>query len=57
MAAGLSNFAFLTADFPEIAASARSAERYVYRDPRSACFYARRALEQAVTWLYTKKKT
>jgi hypothetical protein len=34
----VSNFAFLAADFPEIAASARQAERYVYRDPPSACF-------------------
>jgi type I restriction enzyme, R subunit len=49
----MSNFAFLTTDFPEIANSAQQAERYVNGDPRTACFYARRALEQAVSWLFT----
>jgi len=48
----MSNFSFLQPEWPEIAAAAVQAERYVYTDPRSACFYARRALEQAVAWLY-----
>lgn len=48
----MSNFAFLKGEWPEIVTTAQQAEGYVHSDPRSACFYARRALEQAVNWLY-----
>ena len=48
----MSNFAFLDAEWHDIAETARHAESYTLADPRTACFYARRALEQAVNWLY-----
>jgi type I restriction enzyme, R subunit len=48
----VSNFAFLQKDFPEWFTSLSSAEAYAKSDPRSSCFYARRTLELAVTWLY-----
>src|ERR1035438_2545362 len=48
----MSNFAFLQSEWPEVYASAVKAEALAYPDPRSACFYARRALEFAVQWLY-----
>lgn len=47
-----SNFAFLAAEWPKILESARRVEELAHPDPRSACFYARRALEQAVQWVY-----
>src|SRR4051812_31922536 len=47
-----SNFAFLNAAWPELAVEAAKAERNSAVDPRGACFYARRALELAVHWLY-----
>ena len=48
----MSNFAFLEEQWGEIGSTARQAERYVNSDPCSACFYSRRALEQAVAWLF-----
>ena len=48
----MGNFTFLQAEWPELHQTARQVERYVQSDPRSACFYARRTLEQAVQWLY-----
>lgn len=47
-----SNFAFLQPDWPDLLTEARRAEAAAYADPRTACFYARRALELAVAWLY-----
>jgi type I restriction enzyme R subunit len=47
-----SNFAFLKAAWPELALEAMKAERNAAADPRAACFYARRALELTVHWLY-----
>lgn len=47
-----SNFHFLQGDWPELHASAGKAETLVHADPRTACFYARQALELAVAWLY-----
>jgi type I restriction enzyme, R subunit len=47
-----SNFEFLTATWPELAAEAIHAERSAAADPRTGCFYARRALELAVHWMY-----
>jgi len=52
-----SNFAFLKAGWPELAREAANAERNVIADPRTACFYARRALELAVQWLYGADKS
>jgi type I restriction enzyme, R subunit len=48
----VSNSAFLRTEWPDIHDSALHAERLVYGDPRSACFYARRTLELAVSWAY-----
>ena len=48
----MSNFRFLEAEWPQIAVDAQASEKYTATDPRGACFYARRALELAVQWLY-----
>ena len=53
----MSHFAFLDAEWPALATEARKAESLAYPDPRTACFYARRALELAVEWLYTYDRT
>ncbi len=47
-----SQFAFLAADFPEVASHAVTAERAAHADPRAACFYSRLALEVAVNWMF-----
>ncbi len=47
-----SNFAFLKSSWPELAVEATKAERNAGADPRTACFYARRALELGVRWMY-----
>ena len=39
----MSNFAFLQAEWPAVHEAAAKAEAAVYPDPRTACFYARRA--------------
>lgn len=49
----MSNFGFVGASWPEIGDSAARAEHATYGDPRTSMFYARRALEFAVRWLYT----
>ena len=48
----MSQFSFLKPEFPTIYESAQKAFGAAYRDPRTACFYARRALELTVNWLY-----
>ncbi len=48
----MSNFAFLEAEWPSLYEAAIKASNAVYPDPRTACFYARRALELAVQWMY-----
>jgi type I restriction enzyme R subunit len=52
MTAPPSNFAFLQVEFPAPFAAAVKAESLVHSDPRTASFYARRALELAVAWAY-----
>ena len=47
-----SNLAFLAPEWPALHDAAAKAESLVYPDPRAACFYARRALELAVHWIY-----
>ncbi len=47
-----SNFQFLQTEWLELHAAASKAETLAFADPRTACFYARRALELAVHWLY-----
>ncbi|KAA1429617.1 DEAD/DEAH box helicase family protein [Mycolicibacter arupensis] len=49
----MSNFAFIQAvGWPELHADCARAESYATTDPRSACFYSRRAVEQLVNHLY-----
>ncbi len=52
-----SNFTFLRSGWPDLCDEAARAERNVIADPRAACFYARRALELAVQWLYDADKS
>ena len=47
-----SNFAFLRTEWPAVYEAASKAAAAVHPDPRTACFYARRALELAVAWAY-----
>jgi len=48
----MSNFAFLKAEWPDLHDAASKAETLANSDARASCFYARRALELAVHWLY-----
>ena len=48
----MSQFAFLQREWTAVYDAAVRAEVAVHRDPRTACFYARRALELAVAWAY-----
>jgi type I restriction enzyme, R subunit len=52
----MSNFAFLQTEWGLVFEAAQKAEYHAYADARSACFYARRALELAASWLYTHDK-
>src|SRR5262245_61503774 len=45
-------FAFLQAEWPAVYEAASKAANAAHPDPRTACFYARRALELAVSWAY-----
>ncbi len=45
-------FVFLQAEWPDVFDAASRAASSAHPDPRVACFYARRALELAVTWAY-----
>ncbi len=49
----MSQFAFLAAEWPTVAEAAGKAAAVTESDPRTACFYARRALELAVHWIFT----
>src|SRR5437016_2703814 len=46
-------FVFLKAEWPEVFQAATRAAGLAIPDPRTSCFYARRALELAVNWVYT----
>lgn len=48
----MSQFTFLQSEWPAMHEAACKAEALVHADPRAACFYARRALENAMAWLY-----
>ncbi len=48
----MTQFAFLQGEWAAVFESAARAEAVVHADPRTACFYARRALELAVSWAY-----
>jgi type I restriction enzyme R subunit len=48
----MSHFTFLQREWPDVYDAATRAEAGAHLDPRTACFYARRALELAVAWAY-----
>ncbi len=48
----MTNFAFLRAQWPALYEETLRAERAGVADPRTCCFYARRAVELTVNWLY-----
>ncbi|MEX0905103.1 MAG: DEAD/DEAH box helicase family protein [Balneolaceae bacterium] len=48
----MSNFQFLTGDWPEFVDDAKAMERLVFFDPRGACGRARHLIEQVVLWMY-----
>ncbi|HEX5359677.1 MAG TPA: DEAD/DEAH box helicase family protein [Fluviicoccus sp.] len=52
----MSNFSFLQPEWDFLHEAAHRAEKNIHNDPRTACFYARRGLELAVTWLYAHDK-
>ena len=48
----MSQFLFLQREWPAVCEAAGRAEGAVHSDPRTACSYARRTLELAVSWAY-----
>jgi type I restriction enzyme R subunit len=48
----VSQFTFLQREWAAVFEAASKAEAAVHSDPRTACFYARRALELAVSWAF-----
>lgn len=48
----MSQFGFLQREWSAVFDAATKAEVAVHSDPRTACFYARRALELAVAWAF-----
>lgn len=48
----MSQFAFPQREWAAVFETALKAEAAVYAHPRSACFYARRTVEPAVSWTY-----
>ena len=46
----MSQFLFLEREWPAVLEAASRAETAAHADPRSACFYARRALELALDY-------
>jgi type I restriction enzyme, R subunit len=48
----MSQYAFLECEWPAVFDAAARAEVAVHADPRTACFYVRRALELLVAWAY-----
>ncbi len=48
----MSNFAWMSDQFRQIADSAQKAESHIHADPRAACFHVRFTLEAIVHWMY-----
>ena len=48
----MSNFQFISTEFPEIADRAKRAEQFALTSPVESCFNARAALELGVNWMY-----
>jgi type I restriction enzyme R subunit len=55
--AGQSNFQFLQQKWPVLFDSAQRTESAVNPDARTACFYARRTLEQTIVWMYQNDRS
>lgn len=53
----MTQFTFLQREWPAEFEAASKAEAAVHADPRTACFYARRALELGVAWAYKHDAT
>ena len=53
----MSNFAFLQSEWPLLHESAKRVEETANTDARTSCFYARRTLEMAVSWLFQHDKS
>lgn len=47
-----SNFAFMLAQWPDLAQRARKAEQFAWIDPRVSMMYARHTAEHIVDWIY-----
>jgi type I restriction enzyme R subunit len=52
----MSHFEFLRQEWPSVHEAAIKAEAAALSDPRTSCFYARRALELAVQWAFLHDK-
>lgn len=48
----MNNFAFLQTEWGVVFEAANKAESAIHSDARASCFYARRALELAIDWLF-----
>ena len=48
----MGNFDFVRQTLPSVADDCARAESYLSSDPRSACFYSRRVVEELVGYLY-----
>lgn len=53
----MSNFSFLEEEWPTIQEAAIKSEEAARADPRTSCFYARRALELTIGWVYKADAT
>jgi type I restriction enzyme R subunit len=53
----MSQFVFLQHEWAAVFEAASKAEAAVHANPRTACFYARRALELTVGWAYKHDAT
>jgi type I restriction enzyme R subunit len=53
----MSHFRLLQPEWPEIYIAAAKAEAVLSTDPRTSCFYARRAVELGVNWVYQHDST
>ncbi len=56
MSSNPSNFDFLKKEFMGLLDPCRKAEKNGMDDPRTSCFYARRALEKTIQWQYQHDK-
>jgi type I restriction enzyme, R subunit len=53
----MSQFTFLSSEFPDVHSLAVQAESHARTDARAACVYARLTLETIVNWLYRSERS